>query len=102
MSLRTAVVGVGSLGRQHARIHSALAAEGSAEFVAVRDINEETARPVSAERNSDWTSHWRELIGNDDAVSLAAPTEAHGELGCGLLGAGIHVRGEKPMQRTFE
>jgi len=102
MSLRTAVVGVGSLGRQHARIHSALAAEGSAQFVAVCDINEETARSVSAERNSDWTSDWRELIGNVDAVSLAAPTEVHCEIGCGLLEAGIHVLVEKPISRTLD
>ena len=102
MALRTAVVGVGSLGRQHARIHSALAAEGSAQFVAVCDINEETARSVSAERNSDWTSDWRELIGNVDAVSLAAPTEVHCEIGCGLLEAGIHVLVEKPISRTLE
>src|SRR5688500_9438438 len=102
MSLRTAVVGVGSLGRQHARIHSALAAEGSAQFVAVCDINEETARSVSAERNSDWTSDWRELIGNVDAVSLAAPTEVHCEIGCGLLESGIHVLVEKPISRTLD
>src|SRR5687767_1071291 len=102
MSLRTAVVGVGSLGRQHARIHSALAAEGSAQFVAVCDINEETARSVSAERNSDWTSDWRTLIGNVDAVSLAAPTEVHCEIGCGLLEAGIHVLVEKPISRTLD
>jgi len=93
---------VGSLGRQHARIHSALAAEGSAQFVAVCDINEETARSVSAERNSDWTSDWRELIGNVDAVSLAAPTEVHCEIGCGLLEAGIHVLVEKPISRTLD
>ncbi|PYS96418.1 MAG: oxidoreductase, partial [Acidobacteria bacterium] len=37
--LRTAVIGVGHLGRQHARIHAALAAEGKSSFVAVCDIN---------------------------------------------------------------
>jgi len=49
MSLRTAVIGAGSLGRQHARIHSVLANEGLSRFVSVCDINEETARTVSAE-----------------------------------------------------
>ncbi len=102
MSLRTAVIGAGSLGRQHARIHSALAAEGASQFVSVCDINEETARSVSAERNSDWTTDWRELIGNVDAVSLAAPTEVHCEIACGLLEAGIHVLVEKPISRTLE
>ena len=102
MSLRTAVIGAGSLGRQHARIHSALAAEGASQFVSVCDINEETARSVATERHSDWTTNWRELIGNVDAVSLAAPTEVHCEIACGLLEAGIHVLVEKPISRTLE
>ena len=79
-----------------------LAAEGSSQFVAVCDINEETARSVSAERNSDWTTDWRTLIGNVDAVSLAVPTEVHCEIGCGLLEAGIHVLVEKPISRTLD
>lgn len=102
MSLRTAVIGVGSLGSQHARIHSALAAEGASQFVTVCDLNEETARAVSAQRNTDWATSWRELIGNVDAVSLAAPTEVHCEIACGLLAAGIHVLVEKPISRTLD
>lgn len=102
MSLRTAIIGAGSLGRQHARIHSTLAAEDISQFVAVCDLNEETARSVSAERNSDWITNWRDLIGRVDAVSLAVPTEVHCEIACGLLEAGIHVLVEKPISRTLE
>ena len=102
MSLRTAVIGVGSLGRQHARIHRDLANEGSSQFIAVCDLNEETARNVAAERNTEWTTDWRELIGKVDAVSLAVPTEAHCEIACGLLEAGVDVLVEKPISRTLE
>ncbi|HEX3183554.1 MAG TPA: Gfo/Idh/MocA family oxidoreductase [Pyrinomonadaceae bacterium] len=102
MSLRTAVIGAGSLGSQHARIHSVLATEGSSQFVAVCDINEETAQSVARERQSDWTTDWRELVGNVDAVSLAAPTEVHCEIACGLLEKGIHVLVEKPISRTLD
>ena len=102
MSLRTAVIGAGSLGSQHARIHSVLATEGSSQFVAVCDINQETAQSVARERQSDWTTDWRELVGNVDAVSLAAPTEVHCEIACGLLEKGIHVLVEKPISRTLE
>src|SRR5688572_29983560 len=102
MSLRTAVIGVGSLGRQHARIHSALAAEGPSQFVAVCDLNEETARSVKEERNTEWTTDWRDLIGRIDAASVAVPTEVHCEISCGLLEAGIHVLVEKPISRTLE
>jgi predicted dehydrogenase len=100
--LRTAVIGVGSLGRQHARIHAALAAEGASEFVAVCDLNEETARSISGERETEWTTNWRDLIGRIDAASVAVPTEAHCEIACGLLEAGVHVLVEKPISRTLE
>ncbi len=102
MSLRTAVIGAGSLGRHHARIHSVLASEDASQFIAVCDLNEQTARSVSAERNSDWTTDWRELIGRVDAVSLAVPTEVHCEIACGLLETGVHVLVEKPISRTLE
>jgi len=100
--LRTAVIGAGSLGSQHARIHAALAAEGLAQFTAVCDLNEETARSVSSERKTDWTTDWRELIGRIDAASIAVPTEAHCEIACALLESGIHVLVEKPITRTLD
>src|SRR5688500_5425288 len=100
--LRTAVIGAGSLGRQHARIHATLAAEGLAKFVSVCDLNEETARTISSERQTEWTTNWQELIGQIDAASVAVPTEVHCEIACGLLEAGIHVLVEKPISRTLE
>ena len=69
--LRTAVIGAGSLGRQHARIHATLAAEGASKFVSVCDLNEETARSISSERKTDWTTNWRDLIGHIDAFIAA-------------------------------
>src|SRR5207253_5325055 len=87
---------------QHARIHSALASEGQAEFVSVCDLVEETARSIAAERETEWTKDWRTLIGRVDAVSLAVPTESHAEIGAALLEAGVHVLVEKPISRTLE
>lgn len=101
MTLRTAVIGAGHLGRQHARIHAALAAEDRARFVAVCDTNEATAREVAAERTTEWETDWRSLIGRCDAVSLAVPTESHADIGCALLEAGIHVLVEKPIARNL-
>jgi predicted dehydrogenase len=101
MKLRTAVIGVGHLGRQHARIHGNLAAEGFSEFVSVCDRTEETGRAVAVERGVEWTADWRNLVGRVEAVSLAVPTEAHSEIACVLLEAGIHVLVEKPISRTL-
>jgi len=101
MSLRTAVIGVGSLGRQHSRIHAMLAQEGLAQFVAVCDINEKTAQEIATEQKTAQVTDWRELIGRVDSVSLAVPTESHCEIACELLENGIHVLVEKPIARTL-
>ncbi len=101
--LKTAVIGVGHLGRQHARLHAALAAEGATTFVAVCDSNEESAREIAAERGTRAIADWRELLRADvDAVSLVVPTESHCEIACALLEAGVHVLVEKPVSRTLE
>jgi len=102
MPLRTAVIGVGHLGRQHARIHAALAAEGLSQFVSVCDLDESSARSISNERKTDWTTDWRDLIGQVDAVSLAVPTESHCDIAFELLTRGIHLLVEKPISRTLE
>src|SRR2546421_1725377 len=101
MMLRTAVIGVGHLGRQHARIHSDLAAEGLTEFVFVCDIDQRAASEIASEKKVKWTTDWRQLIGKAEAVSLAVPTVSHCEIACGLLEAGIHVLVEKPIARTL-
>ncbi len=102
MTLRTACIGVGHLGRQHARIHAALAAEGRSRFVAVCDLSDTTAREIALERECEWTTDWRSLVGRIDAVSLATPTESHAEIACELLAHGIHVLVEKPISRTLD
>src|SRR5437899_7088905 len=101
MTLRTAVIGVGHLGRQHARIHSTLAEAGLSNFVSVCDIAEDTARTIAMEREVEGATDWRDLVGRVDAVSLAVPTESHCEIACGLLEAGIHVLVEKPISPTL-
>jgi predicted dehydrogenase len=96
------VIGVGHLGRQHARIHSVLAAEGLTDFVAVCDLEEKTAREIASERGVTWTTDWQNLIGQVDAVSLAVPTESHSQIACELLEKGVHVLVEKPIARTLD
>src|SRR6266849_5240212 len=100
--LRTAVIGVGHLGSQHARIHAALAAEGFEQFTSVCYLDESLGRRIAKEYSTNATTDWRALIGRVDAVSLAVPTESHCEIACGLLEAGIHVLVEKPISRTLE
>ena len=100
--LRTAVIGVGHLGQQHARVQAALAGEGLSQFVAVCDLDPARAQEIAARSETKSTIDWRTLTGKVDAVSLAVPTESHCEIACDLLSAGIHVLVEKPIARTLE
>jgi predicted dehydrogenase len=100
--LRTAAVGVGSLGRHHARNYAELAREGAVEFVGACDADPATAASVADDNQSAAFTDWRELIGKVDAVSIATPTETHCEIACAFLDAGVHVLVEKPIAISLE
>jgi predicted dehydrogenase len=99
---RVAVIGVGSLGRHHARNYAELALEGACELVAVCDVDEETGRGIADSHSTDFVSDWRELTGRVDAVSIVAPTELHCEIACGFLENAVHCLVEKPIAKTLE
>ncbi|MDX1592644.1 MAG: Gfo/Idh/MocA family oxidoreductase [Gammaproteobacteria bacterium] len=98
-SLRVAVVGVGYLGRFHAKIYSEL--EG-VDLVTVVDTDPERAEAVAGEYGCAWTTDPAELPGAVDAVSVVVPTRSHLEVARPLLEAGIHMLIEKPIARTTE
>ncbi|MGE3508603.1 MAG: Gfo/Idh/MocA family protein [Vicinamibacterales bacterium] len=98
MSLRIAVVGVGHLGRHHARI---LATLPGVELVAVVDTNRQRAEEIAAGAGTQALTDVRELAGRVDAVTVAVPTEQHHEIAMPFLTAGIPVLVEKPMARSL-
>jgi predicted dehydrogenase len=100
--LRTAVIGVGSLGQHHARNHAQLAAEGKTDFAGVCDNSEEVAKRIAAENNCAYFTDWRELLDKVDVVSIVTPTETHAEIACEFLQRGVHTLAEKPIARTLE
>ncbi len=100
--LRTAVIGVGHLGKQHARIHAALSDEGRSQFVSVCDIDDARANEAGQQYKVRAVNKWQTLIGDVDAVSLAVPTESHCEIACGLLEAGVNVLVEKPIAPALD
>ncbi|MGH7128633.1 MAG: Gfo/Idh/MocA family oxidoreductase, partial [Planctomycetaceae bacterium] len=71
--LKIGVVGVGALGRHHARI---LAQLPNVELVAVADTNGDTGRSVAASCGTRWIADYRELFDKVEAVSIAVPTTA--------------------------
>jgi predicted dehydrogenase len=95
--LRTAVIGVGYLGRFHAQKYAQLA---GSKLVGVVDANADACAKVAAELSTRAFSNYRELFGQVDAVSLAVPTPLHHSIGCELLRNGIDVLIEKPIATT--
>lgn len=95
--LRAAVVGVGHLGRHHARILSSAA---GAALVAVVDVNEPRAREVASATGARALTDVGDLAGLVDLVSIATPTETHASLACELLRQGVPVLVEKPLARS--
>jgi predicted dehydrogenase len=100
--LRVAAIGVGSLGRHHARNYAELAAEGRVEFVGVCDTHADTRERLAAEQGCATFADWQELMGKVDAVSIATPTETHADIACAFLEKGIHVLVEKPIAVTLD
>jgi predicted dehydrogenase len=95
--LRVAVIGVGHLGKHHARILASLA---GVELVAVVDTNRPRAEEIAAAHRTKPLTDYRELSGRIDAVTLAVPTERHCEIALALFGARVPVLVEKPMARS--
>ena len=101
-ALKTAAIGVGSLGRHHARNYAELAREGRIEFVGACDANPDTAAQVAAGNDCAHFTDWRELLDKVDAVSIATPTETHADIACSFLEKGVHVLVEKPIALSLE
>ena len=95
--LRTAVIGVGSLGQNHARDFGELSAEGRCSLAAVCDIDESRAAEIAAMYGCLTETDWRALLDKVDVVSIVTPTESHCAIACGFLEKGVHVLVEKPI-----
>ena len=92
--LRLAVIGVGHLGRHHARIAAAL---DGVEFVAAVDLKEDRASAAVAGTSARALTDAAELLGSVDAVVVAVPTAEHLNVARPFLERGVHVLVEKPM-----
>lgn len=92
--LRLAVVGVGHLGKEHARI---LKGMPEVELVAVADANMEQARAIAAKVDCLAFGHHRPLLQLVDAAVLAMPTSLHFQIASEFLQAGVPVLVEKPL-----
>lgn len=97
--IRTAVIGVGYLGKFHTEKYALLP---NTELVAVVDTDLELGAAIGLKHQVKAISNYRDLIGKVDAVSIAAPTQQHYEIAKTCLENNIHVLLEKPITVTTD
>ena len=91
--LKVGVIGIGHLGKEHARIYRELP---ESELVGISDLD-----PAKAEKAKElgtvYYKDYRDLLGKVEAVSVATPTSTHYTVAKEFLNAGIHTLIEKPI-----
>ena len=99
--IKVAVIGVGSMGRNHARVYSELP---EAELVAVADADGQVADKVASQFGVKAYADYQQMLEVEcpQAVSIAVPTALHEEVATAALKAGAHVLVEKPIAATLE
>jgi predicted dehydrogenase len=97
VALKVGVVGVGYLGRHHARIYSEL---DGVELVAVADTDREKAEEIAAGYGCKAVEAYKGMLADVDALSIVTPTSLHYEVAMECLKAGKDVLIEKPVATT--
>ena len=97
--LRMAVVGVGHLGKEHARV---LAGLPEVELVGVADVNADQAHAVARRLGTTAYHDYWPLLNLVDATSVVVPTTQHFAIASEFLRRGIPVLVEKPLASTLE
>ncbi|MBY0527688.1 MAG: Gfo/Idh/MocA family oxidoreductase [Gemmataceae bacterium] len=96
--LRLAVIGVGHLGKEHARI---LAGLPDVELVGVVDVNPEQAQGIARQYGTRaFGVHWP-LLNLVDAAVVAVPTVYHHAIATDFISHGIPILVEKPFTSTL-
>jgi predicted dehydrogenase len=94
-----AVIGVGHLGKEHARI---LAGLPDVELVGVADVNPDQGQAVARRCATRWFSDFWPLLNRVDATTIAVPTTFHHAIAVEFLRRGIHLLVEKPLAANLD
>lgn len=95
--MKAAVIGVGHLGKHHARI---LASLPGITLAGVVDVNADRAAEIAKEHGTTAFRDARDIAGLSLAV-IATPTESHAAIAAPLIEAGVHILVEKPIAQTL-
>jgi predicted dehydrogenase len=98
---KAAVIGVGAMGRNHARVYDEMP---DVELVGVVDPHPETVQEVARLRHVAAHTDFRAMLEQvqPDIVSVVVPTSLHYQVVLDALAAGCHVLVEKPIAQNLE
>jgi len=98
---RTAIIGVGSMGKNHARVYTEIP---NSELVGVADENFELAQSVASRFGVKAYKDYKELLIQEkpEAVTIAVPTANHIDVALQALDLDTHILVEKPIAATLE
>lgn len=88
------VIGIGSMGQNHARIYSEMP---QVELVGIVDIDKERGMSLSRKFNTNYFSDYQELFGRVQAVNIVVPTSLHYRMAMDFLERDVNVLVEKPI-----
>lgn len=91
------VIGVGIMGRNHARVYSELK---QVDNLWVTDLNTKAAAEVAAANGGQPAPSVESLLEQVDAVSICVPTPFHHDVVLKVFAAGVHPLIEKPICQT--
>ncbi len=95
--LKVAVIGVGHLGKEHARLCSALP---EVELIGVVDVDKERGTQIAESYNTCYFNDYKDVLDKVDVVIVVVPTRQHFKIAMDFLKKGVHVLVEKPMTGT--
>lgn len=99
--LKAAVIGVGSIGQNHARVYREM---DGVQLVGVADTSAGTAAKIGNRLNVPHYTDVNKLLDeqNPDLVSVSVPTSLHYSVGMDMIGRGLNIMMEKPITSTLE
>ncbi len=97
--IRVAVIGVGYLGKFHARIYSQ---HPDVDLIGVVDTDSVQAQNIAGQYSTQSFTDYRQVIELVDAVSIVVPTTHHFQVAIPFIKAGVNVLLEKPIAATVE
>lgn len=99
--LNAAVIGIGAMGKNHARIYSEMT---GVKLVAVSDLDEKIGQKVASKNNCKYYQDYREMIAKEkiDLASVVVPTKNHHEVAMACLNKKISCLVEKPIASSVK